>query len=85
MGKWNWLSIKAIPPSSPSFFIALIAWTRGNILIMFSFIQTINPKAQSTSVPPRDASHMWPNCAAIITLYRLLELSFVQGFVCLEI
>lgn len=47
--------------SLPSLFfsLCLIAWAWGKVLIMFSFIQTINPEAQCTRVPPRETSHIW--------------------------
>ena len=44
---------------SLSFSLCLIAWAWGKVLIMFSFIQTINPEAQCTRVPPSgDVTHL---------------------------
>lgn len=44
---------------SLSLSLCLIAWASEKVLIMFSFIQTINPEAQCTRVPPRETSHIW--------------------------
>lgn len=42
-----------------SFSLCLIAWAWGRVLIMFYFIQTINPEAQCTRVPPSgDVTHL---------------------------
>lgn len=58
-GVWGggWLSIKAVAPPPAS--LCLITWAWGKVLIMLSFIQTINPEAQCTGVPPRETSHIW--------------------------
>lgn len=64
-----------ISPLSLCLSLCLIAWAWGKVLIMFSFIQTINPEAQCTRVPPRETSHIWQRlCYYHHSLSGLLEL-----------